>query len=81
MLRKYIENNITGSSIVLFVIIFILINTYKPGFLYNSDGSLREFGLNNTKKTIIPVWLLTLIISMICYVVILYYVSIPKMTY
>lgn len=81
MLRNYIQKNITSSSILLFVILYVLINYYKPGFLYNNDGSLRTFGLNNSKKSIIPVWLLTIIIALLSYLVILYYVSMPKIFY
>lgn len=81
MIRNYITKNITSTSIILFVIIFSLINYSKPSFLYNNDGSIRDFGLNSSKKTIIPIWLLTLLVAMFSYLVVLYYVSIPKIMY
>ena len=81
MIRQYITKNITSTSILLFVIIFSIINYYKPSFLYNSDGSIRDFGLNSSKKTVVPVWLLTLLTAMFSYLVVLYYVSMPKIMY
>ena len=79
--RNYVRKNIVSLSIVVFLIGFGLIQFIQPGFLYNNDGSLRDFGLNNTKKTILPIWLLTLIIAILSYVLVLYYLAYPKLQY
>ena len=79
--RNYVRQNIVSLSIVVFLIGFGLIQFIQPGFLYNNDGSLRDFGLNNTKKTILPIWLLTLIIAILSYVLVLYYLAYPKLQY
>ena len=50
MNRTYIRKNITSVSIVLFVVIFSLIQLAEPAFLYEKDGSLRRFGLGTQKK-------------------------------
>jgi hypothetical protein len=81
MLRNYIQKNITSSSILLFIVLYVLINYYRPSFIYNEDGSLRTFGLNSSKKSVIPVWLLTIILSLMSYLIVLYYVSMPKLFY
>jgi uncharacterized membrane protein YozB (DUF420 family) len=81
MLRNYIQNNIASSSILLFVILYVCVNYYKPSFLYNTDGSLRNFGINNSKKTVIPIWLITIIIALMSYLFILYYIAMPKIIY
>lgn len=79
--RNYIRRNIVSLSISVFLIIFCVIQYVKPGFLYNRDGSLRDFGLNNTRKTILPIWLLTMIIAIFSYVIVLYYLAFPKLKY
>ena len=79
--RNYVRQNIVSLSIVVFLIGFGLIQFIQPGFLYNNDGSLRDFGINNTKKTILPIWLLTLIIAILSYVLVLYYLAFPKLQY
>jgi uncharacterized membrane protein YGL010W len=40
MLRSFIRNNITLVSIIIFVIIFTIVQMLKPPFLYNKDGSI-----------------------------------------
>jgi hypothetical protein len=47
----------------------------KPNFLYNKDGSLREFGVGFSKKTVIPVWILSIFLSLLSYFTLMYYVS------
>ena len=81
MNEQYIRKNITSVSIVLFVIIFCAIQLAEPAFLYDKDGSLRQFGLGTQKKTVIPIWFLTLIIAIFSYLFVLYYLSIPKFHY
>ena len=45
MNRNYIKRNIIFISILLFLLLYILINYTKPAILYNTDGSLRHFGV------------------------------------
>jgi hypothetical protein len=78
MYRNYIRENITIVSIILFVIIFGSIQLTKPGCFYNKDGSIREFGVGYRNKTILPIWLLSLLLGIVCYLAVLYYVSSPK---
>jgi|TARA_B110000208_G_scaffold82131_1_gene104618 hypothetical protein len=81
MYRTYIRKNITSVAIILFIIIFAIIQVIEPAFLYEKDGSLRQFGLGSSKKTIIPIWFLTLILSMMCYLLVLYYIAAPKLKF
>ena len=75
MYRRFIKQNIILVSIVLFIIIFGFIQMIKPGFLYNKDGSLREFGIGYRNKTIFPIWLLSLVLGILCYLSVMYYIS------
>lgn len=78
MLRSFTRNNITLVSIIIFVIIFTIVQMLKPPFLYNKDGSLREFGVGYKNKTILPVWLFSIILGILSYVVVLYYLTYPR---
>jgi hypothetical protein len=75
MLKTYIRENITLFAIVLFVIIFGTIQLMKPNCFYNKNGSLRDFGVGYRNKTILPVWLLSIILGILCYLAVLYYIS------
>jgi hypothetical protein len=79
MYREFIRNNQTLVAIILFVVIFGIIQTMKPGFLYNKDGSVKEFGVGYKNKTIFPIWLLSLVLGILCYLLVLYYISLPKL--
>ena len=62
-------------SILLFIIIFGSIQMLKPSFLYNSDGSLREFGIGYKNKTILPVWMLSIVLGILSYLLVLFYIT------
>ena len=78
MYKTYIRENKTLVAVILFVIIFGTIQMMKPACFYNSDGSIREFGVGYRNKTILPIWLLSLLLGIVCYLAVLYYVSVPK---
>ena len=78
MFRLFIRQNLTSVAIVLFVILFGIIQVTKPAIIYNKDGSLRQFGLASRKKTVLPIWLITIFLAILCYLFILYYLTLPK---
>ena len=81
MYRNFIRDNVTLVSIILFVTIFSMIQLSKPTFLYNTDGSIREFGVGYKNKTILPIWLFSIILGILCYVAVLYYITYPRILF
>lgn len=79
MLRTFTRNNVTLVSVMLFLIIFMLVHMVKPGFLYKGDGSLRDFGVGYKNKTILPLWLFSVVLGILSYLVVLYYLSYPRL--
>ena len=75
MLRTFARNNTVLLSIIIFLIIFTTMTITKPSFLYSNDGSLRDFGVGYKNKTILPLWLLSIILGILSYVFVLYYIS------
>ena len=73
MKKSIIRNNITSFSILLFVIIFAIIQIISPSFLYNDDGSIRQFGLGTKKRTVLPIWLFAIIVAILSYLLVLSY--------
>jgi hypothetical protein len=78
MLRTFIRNNITLVSVIIFMIVFGLVQMIKPAFLYKNDGSIREFGVGYKNKTIMPVWLFSIILGILSYLFVLYYLTFPN---
>ena len=79
MYRNFIRDNATLVAILLFIILFGAIQLLKPKFLYNHDGSIREFGIGYKNKTILPLWLLSIILGILCYLLTVYYISNQKL--
>ena len=78
MYRQLVRENTTFVSILLFLIIFGVIQYLKPKFLYNADGSIREFGIGYKNKTILPIWLLSIVLGILSYLIVMYYLAHPK---
>jgi hypothetical protein len=79
MLRTFTRNNTTLVSIIIFLIIFGVVQFSRPAFLYNRDGSIREFGVGYKNKTILPLWLFSIILGILSYVIVLYYLTYPQL--
>lgn len=79
MLRTFARNNITLVSIIIFVAVFGFVQVMQPAFLYKQDGSIREFGVGYKNKTIMPVWLFSIILGILSYLFVLYYISFPRL--
>jgi hypothetical protein len=60
-------------AIAIFMVIFIAINMIKPAILYKRDGTLRQFGIGSSQKTIVPIWLATILLAVFSYIGIIYY--------
>lgn len=73
--QKLIIQNIKSISLLIYVVIFTLLILNKPIFLFNGDGSVKEFGLNNINKTVLPLWLIIIGIAILSYMGVLYYLA------
>jgi hypothetical protein len=69
----FIKKNQTLISIILFLVIYFIIQIDHPLFIYNINGSLKQFGVGYKNKTILPVWLLSIVLGILCYIAVKYY--------
>jgi len=75
-IKNIIRNNLAGSAILLYIIVFMLVQYMNPSFIYNQDGSLREFGVGYTSKTVLPIWLVAILLGILSYLFV-YYLTRP----
>jgi cytochrome b subunit of formate dehydrogenase len=72
----FIRKNKTLIAIALFMILMAGIHLLKPAFVYMPDGSFRQFGIGYKNKTVIPIWVVSIIIAIMCYLAVSYYLMI-----
>ena len=70
-LKSIVRYNKLTITILLFLALFSIIHVLKPGLLYNPDGSFREFGVGYRQKTVIPIWIVSIILAVLCYLAVL----------
>jgi hypothetical protein len=73
--RRWVRENKIIVAIVIYVLLFTTVNILKPAFMYNPDGSIKQFGVGYRKKTIIPIWLISVIIAIISYFSVMAYTT------
>ena len=72
MNKIFVRKNITSLSILLFIILFGLMVYIKPTCVFNKDGTMRQFGIGYRNKTVIPIWLIVIIMAYLSYLFLLY---------
>ncbi len=73
-IRNFVIKNVTMISVLTFLALYVLILLIKPSFIWDNDR-LRQFGLGTRKKTILPLWLVVIVTSILCYLGVLYYIN------
>ena len=72
--RTFIKKHKLAYAIILYVVLFYFINRVKPNIFYNEDGSLKQFGVGYKHKTVVPLWLFAIMLSIISYIFMTYLV-------
>lgn len=73
ILRTFLRHNVLNNSILLFVLLFSIIHFTKPSLVYNKDGSFRDFGVGFRDKTIVSIWVVSIILAILCYIFVSYF--------
>lgn len=74
-MKVNIQKNKLFFSILFFIIFYVVIIVIKPSILFLPNGEIRSFGLGFQNKTIIPIWLFTIILAIISYMIILFIIG------
>jgi len=64
ILRRYVLN----ISIIFFIVLFAIIHNVKPSLVYDKDGNFREFGVGYREKTIVSIWVVSIVLAIFCYI-------------
>jgi hypothetical protein len=73
MFNQYISREaLSIIAVFLFLILFGIINAFRPSIIYNKDLSFRRFGIGYKNKTVVPIWLFSIILAILVYVAVTY---------
>lgn len=71
--KGFVRRNKVSIAILLFLVAFFALHTLKPGFIYNSDGSFRQFGVGYRHKTVLPIWIFAIVLAILSYLAVSYF--------
>lgn len=66
------KDNMIYVAIFVFIALFGLVNAFRPSIIYNRDLSFRRFGIGYKNKSVLPIWLFSIVLSIVVYVVAMY---------
>jgi fumarate reductase subunit C len=74
MFNQYISREaLSVIAVFIFLILFGIINALRPSVIYNKDLSFRRFGIGYKNKTVIPIWLFSIVLAILVYVAVTYF--------
>ena len=71
MFNQYISREaLSIIAVFIFLVFFGIINAFRPSIIYNKDLSFRRFGIGYKNKTVIPIWMLSIVLDILVYVLV-----------
>ncbi len=74
-LKGFVQVNKLSVTLSIFLIVFSIIHMLKPTLMYSEDGGFRPFGVGYRHKTVIPIWLVSILVAIFSYLGVLYYLA------
>lgn len=71
-MKDFVRTNASLCAIIVFLAIYGLIVKLKPRMIFYEDGTIKDFGLGYRNKTIIPIWLVAVVIAILSYMIVMY---------
>jgi hypothetical protein len=73
--KRFVYQQKINIAISIFLILFFIIHWTKPSIIYNLDGGFRPFGVGYSDKTVLPIWIIAIILAILSYLLVLVYIS------
>lgn len=81
MNRAFILKNINLTAVIIFLFLYVVLVTIKPGLMFTKEGLIRDFGIGYKNKTVTPVWLITIILAILSYLLVHIFILYPKIKF
>lgn len=73
--KKFIVMHKVSIAIFLFISLISIIHYMKPTLIYLEDGSFRNFGIGYRNKTVVPIWVTSIFLAILSYLLVLYVIT------
>ena len=68
-----LDVNILFVVMFVYICLYVIIIFFKPSIVYDRNkGCLRQFGVGYKNTTILPLWLVSILLAIISYFIVLY---------
>ncbi len=74
MNKAFIRQYRISVSVFLFLAIFSIIHYVKPALIYTKEGAFREFGVGYRNKTVLPIWVFAIVLSILSYLAVSWFI-------
>jgi hypothetical protein len=71
---RAVNRNLLTVAIAIYLAIFAAIVWAKPAIMFNEYGEIRPFGLGYSHKTVIPLWVFSILLGVLCYLAVRFFV-------
>lgn len=68
--KNIIRNHKLTLAILLFLVAIYTVHYIKPDFIYTPDGAFRDFGVGYKNKTVLPIWIVCIVLAILSYLAI-----------
>ncbi len=69
-IKLAIRKNKLTVAVMFYLVLMYIIHTIKPALIYNEHGGFRPFGIGYRHKTVIPIWVVSIVLAIFCYMII-----------
>jgi hypothetical protein len=77
MSRAFIRRHITSTAILAYIILYGIIIYSKSPLIYNKNGTLKSFGVGYSNRSVLSIWVISIVFAILSYLLVLYYISSP----
>jgi hypothetical protein len=74
--KRFVISHKVSFAILLFLLFFGVIHMWKPDIIYAKDGAFRSFGIGYQNKTILPIWLISILLAIFSYMAVSWYLMV-----
>ena len=71
--KSFVRVHKVSVAVCVFMVLFSIIHIIKPALLYTSDGGFRQFGVGYKQKTVVPIWIVAILLAIFSYLGVFYY--------